>query len=702
MSFKDLNLKREYNSDVDNLVYDFYVPVLKTAVDYWRLAGYFSSNSLAVAACGITGLLENNGTIKIIASPQLAKRDIELIKKSNGNYLSVIENNILEDLNLIEDAFVKDHIYALAWMLANRKLEIKIAIVFSKDNIPLSDNEIYNQGIFHQKVGILRDQEGNIISFSGSINETARGWIGNNEEFKVFKNWNEEQKHYVTSDIQKFNKYWNDTAVSTKVIDLPLAVQKKLVSCAPKTYYSINIKKWYSDQRRPELFAHQKDAITKWIANDKIGLFEMATGSGKTFAAFGCLDKIYKDYTNLVVVISCPYGHLVQQWKRELLRYNIIFDKVIIADSSNSKWNKETFNALADLSMYGSNKPVIVITTHSTSSLPKFLNLIKKIPGNTYFLIADEVHGVGAEMNQRAMLDVYRLRLGLSATPNRWLDDAGSQAIYNYFGGNPIYCFGLKEALVTINPITGQSYLCPYYYSVHFVSLVEEELENYINLTIRIIRLSNSKKHQNSQQLNSLLFQRANIIKNATAKYEKLKEILEELKYKDEGYFGTIIYCSPKQINEVMNIMNQKDIIAHKFTMEEGTVAQKEYQNKSERDYILEKFGEGLYQVLVAMKCLDEGVDVPQARNAILISSSGNPREYVQRIGRVIRRYPKKQLAYIYDIMVVPSLDKLPHNMRNYEKIIFKKELRRCEEIAKIAKNNTEALKKIYDYMEGI
>ena len=236
MSFKDLYLKREYDSDVDNLIYDFYVPVLKKTVDYWRLAGYFSSNSLAVAARGITGLLENNGTIKIIASPQLAKRDIELIKKSNGNYLSVIENNILEDLNLIEDAFVKDHIYALAWMLAKRKLEIKIAIVFGKDNIPLLDNEIYNQGIFHQKVGILRDQEGNIISFSGSINETASAWTANNEEFKVFRDWNEEQKHYVASDRKNFDKYWNDTGVSIKVIELPLAIQKKLVSYAPKTY----------------------------------------------------------------------------------------------------------------------------------------------------------------------------------------------------------------------------------------------------------------------------------------------------------------------------------------------------------------------------------------------------------------------------------------------------------------------------------
>jgi superfamily II DNA or RNA helicase len=96
------------------------------------------------------------------------------------------------------------------------------------------------------------------------------------------------------------------------------------------------------------------------------------------------------------------------------------------------------------------------------------------------------------------------------------------------------------------------------------------------------------------------------------------------------------------------------------------------------------------------MRCLDEGVDIPPARTAILMASSGNAREYVQRIGRVIRRFPGKQEATIYDIIVFPPAERVPKQMLKAEKSILDRELRRYEDIASTAINNAKALAAIY------
>ncbi len=189
--------------------------------------------------------------------------------------------------------------------------------------------------------------------------------------------------------------------------------------------------------------------------------------------------------------------------------------------------------------------------------------------------------------------------------------------------------------------------------------------------------------------LEQLLFARANIIKNAQAKYEELENILDIL---PSPIKWTLIYCSPQQIETVMKSLKDRGIFSHRFTMEEGTTSSKNFKGLSEREYLLEEFSKGKYQILVAMRCLDEGVDVPPARTAILLSSSGNPREYIQRIGRVIRRSQDKREATIYDIVVFPNLTVLSPEIRRIEKKIIEKELKRYEEISKYALNNAEAL----------
>ena len=130
--------------------------------------------------------------------------------------------------------------------------------------------------------------------------------------------------------------------------------------------------------------------------------------------------------------------------------------------------------------------------------------------------------------------------------------------------------------------------------------------------------------------------------------------------------------------------------------MEEGIIPQKRFGGLSERDFYLEKFGKGIYQVLVAIKCLDEGVDVPPARRAILMASSGNPREFIQRIGRILRRYPGKNRAQVYDMVAYVPRELLSDDMSKIEKSVLEREFKRCEEIAACAENWLEVTNELF------
>ncbi len=630
--------------------------------------------------------------MKLIISPRLSKDDLDVIIASQNNPGRIIEEKFLKELEQIEDAFEKDHIAALGWMIANDKLKVKVAIPRKNTGELITSTDADQIGLFHQKVGILRDANGSIISFSGSINETASGWLNNVEEFKVFRNWDQSESDYVDADSNKFNRFWNNSSNKVDIIDLPTAVMKKLIEIAPREIENINLMKYYKRDGSPSklLYQHQKDAISKWVGNNMRGIFEMATGTGKTFAALGCVEKIAETNKSLIICIACPYQHLVQQWKREISRFGISYDKLVIADSSNPDWKDSLANALMDVSL-GYIPKLVVITTHDTFASEKFVKLMRQYKSNSKsFIIADEVHGLGAQVRRKGLIGEFEFRLGLSATPKRWFDPSGTKVLYEYFG-DTIYEFGLEKAINTINPDTGRTYLAPYRYNIRFASLSKDELEEYITKTAKIVKLwkREGAEDEKSIYLEQLLFARANIIKNAQAKYEELENILDIL---PSPIKWTLIYCSPQQIETVMKSLKDRGIFSHRFTMEEGTTSSKNFKGLSEREYLLEEFSKGKYQILVAMRCLDEGVDVPPARTAILLSSSGNPREYIQRIGRVIRRSQDKREATIYDIVVFPNLTVLSPEIRRIEKKIIEKELKRYEEISKYALNNAEAL----------
>jgi superfamily II DNA or RNA helicase len=694
-SLPEIPLKRAYSSDSDDLLNDFYISVLSASVEYYRIAGFFSSSSLAIAARGIIGLINNGGSIRLIVSVKLEEKDVEAITSAcDESYkYQYVEEKMLKEIGSLENQFIRDHVSALGWMVGTGRLSIRVALPVDERGRALSEEQIEHVGLFHQKVGILKDVMGNILTFSGSINETGSAWLSNIEEFKVFRDWEFSEKQYVEADLSKFERIWTDQSPRVKVLDVPNAVNKRLIEFAPSDIRKVDFKRWYRRRRNSvTLQQHQLSAVESWIHNNMRGILEMATGTGKTFAALACLKAVFERQDKVLAVVSCPYQHLVQQWRREITKFGLDCDHLVVADSSNPTWKKEVYALTVDIEV-GQKTNGIVLTTHSTFSSKAFIDAVHNLRKVVPFLIADEVHGLGAENNKNGLAEVYDFRLGLSATPRRWFDVPGTAAIYAFFG-NVVYEFSLSDAISTINPVTGQTYLTPYQYLPHFVALDDQELEEYAEITAKIVKTMASNRNTTEEDtvLKMLLFKRANIVKNAKAKYTILRDILREM----VSIKLTLVYCSPQQIDDVMSLISTNRIAAHRFTMEEGAVPTKQFEGLSERDYLLEKFSEGKFKVLVAMKCLDEGVDVPQARTAILMSSSGNPREYIQRIGRVIRRSPGKEEAVIHDLIVTPSFENLPSSFKEMEWRIFKKELERVEEIAGIAKNNAKALEVVY------
>jgi superfamily II DNA or RNA helicase len=698
-TLKDVALRDTYDSDSDDTLGEFFIPVLGAATKYHRLAGFFSSSVLAVAARGMSRFIRNGGKMELLCCARLTKRDVEAISGAVVDPNRIISESSIRELSTLEDAFVRDHVAALAWMVANGRLEIKVALVLDENGVPLDSTAVDDEALFHQKVGILEDAEGNSLSFSGSDNESAKGWMRHVEEFKVFRAWEPAERHYYDSDVRKFEKFWKGAGERTLVLDIPEALRKKLIDLAPSDVSSLNLEKWSArtrnNTRAVRLWPHQLEAVDKWVAHDKRGIFAMATGTGKTQAALECLRRTLTESSSLLTVLAMPYSHLLRQWESEYERSGIQVPSVVV-DSSNQDWRNQVADRLLDLEN-GSLKSLIIFTTHDSLGAIPLQKLLgeRKIPQIKRLLIVDEVHGVGSQERRHGLLNSYDYRLGLSATPERYFDEEGSAVIAEFFGGE-IYAFSLRQAIDTRNPATGESFLTPYIYRPRTTELTPTELQKYSQLTDHISRLYHpaQKDPELEKTLLRLYFNRQDILNNAASKLPALESILREL----SPVQHCLIYCSPQQKVPIQRLLNRLGIAQHKFTLEEGVTPSEKYGGISEREFLLQEFTRGTYQALVAMKCLDEGVDVPQAAIGILVSSTGNPREFIQRRGRLLRRFPGKDRAVIYDLICVVPRDKAAGQgtYGEEESKIRRKETARYLEFARDATNSVDCLNLLY------
>lgn len=669
MSLKDIEIKISYETGVheNELINDFYIPVLENSINYYRIAGFFSSSSLCIALRGIEAIVSNGGKIKLLISPELSDDDYNILKQSEFKSSNILYKNF--DLNDINE---NDHLQLFAWLLANDRLEVKIVV-----------NKNTQHSLFHQKVGIMMDNENNMISFSGSVNETAQAWLNNIEEFKTFKSWVDGQSEYLHDDLKKFVEFWNnDRSDYAIVYDIPTALKDEIIRRKPKDINELSImrrfvKRRNSNELKLSLFPHQSRAVEAWKNNNQSILMEMATGTGKTRTALGCMTELLKENKKFLTIIATPQGTLSRQWKIDVEELKINVDFQMIIDGSNNKWATELEKIILDFS-FGMYSTGIIYTTHATASDSKFIKVINSSSNLNILFICDEVHGIGSAKQRNALLPIYNYRIGLSATPERMFDDDGTNLIRKYFG-NKSFEFTIAEALNTINPITGKPFLNRYLYKPVFVDLTENEMEKYKKVSQYIMYVKNQEEYD-EKELNTLYTRRANILKNAELKIDAYKDIINELQ--ETGRIkDTISFVTDKQINIVMEFLAHFGIVREKITEEESATKKVNTEGLTERQNIIKNFKDGICQILLGLKCLDEGIDIPNARIAILLASSTNPREYIQRVGRVIRQSPNKDISIIYDIIVAPN------DGSESSRQILEKEGRRANVIAQNAVN---------------
>lgn len=710
MTFLTLPLKHEYRSFEDNVVEDFYIPVLQRSVRYDRAVGFFSSTSLIEITRGLSGLIKNNGTIRLIVSPNLSEEDIEAIAYGYKNKNEVIETKLLSVFETEFNIFQKKRLNLLAHLISSGLLNIKIALIEDCKGI----------GIFHDKLGIVEDKEGNHIAFSGSLNETANAFSHNYEAIDIFKSWTADEER-VKSKIHTFECIWKNEAKNIVTCDFPEVAMKKLQSYKTEELeldidehelYFINreieARKAIKGPLLPDnvhLRPYQLDAINNWELNDFQGIFNMATGTGKTITGLAAAAHLFKKLENkLAIIIVCPYQHLVDQWVEDIELFNM---KPIVGHSASRqrKWKDRLKIAVESYNIEVSQH-FCFITTNASFSTPYVQKQINSLQRD-FLLIIDEAHNFGAEHLQTKLPMHAKYRLGLSATIYRHNDEDGTAALMNYFG--PI-CIEYTLEMAIRNDM-----LTPYFYYPIPVFLNEEELQQYRELTAKIgsmIRKNKFGKVTLSDSAKMLLLKHAKIISGAMEKITALEN--EISKCKDESHL--LIYCGAttisdldytedkvdleerRQIDVVVNLLGNKlGMKISKFTSEESA---------SEREQIKEAFDKADYlQALVAIRCLDEGVNIPSIQKAFILASSTNPKEYIQRRGRVLRKFPGKKYAYIYDFITLPVPFDQIGDLSEEEILSLRslplREIERMRDFANVAENSSvadELIHTIKDY----
>ena len=673
MSLRELSLQYEYRSDGANLVKDFYTPCLRNATRYCRAVAYFTSNGLALNVKGLSTFIRHGGQINLVTGPKLMSDDIEAIQHG----YKAKEQNLDPSLDCDFKTVSHDRLMLLTWLIAHSHLDIKIACPSSDSNTP------YPHAIYHEKTGVFLDDNNNAVAFSGSSNETVGGLLNNFESIDVHWSWDDTQER-VQQKVDNFTRLWNNNTDKLEVIDFLTAVTEDVL--IHQTVYETG---QVETTDKPEIIEqiipylpkdivlrkYQSEAIDAWFENGCRGLWEMATGTGKTITALSALAKLREKKKHLFVVIACPYQHLVDQWYEEAVRFGF---EPILAYKSSATWVNRLNTALVRYN-YGVRNIVCTITTQTTFITENMQKLLSKLKRGAV-LVADEVHHLGAERSHKRLTDVFNCRLGLSATPNRWFDESGTTALKTYFG-DTVYEFSLDKAIK-------MGYLCPYHYHPHLVELTDEEFEEYEHLTERISKLYHQgESGEISEVLERLLIKRATLLNRAENKLAKLAELLTD---KTDSLHHTLFYCAPGRIVPVLELLTNLGLRVAKFTAEESA---------TERQELLKMFASGHLQALVAMKCLDEGVDVPSTRTAYILASSSNPKEFIQRRGRILRQSPGKEHAEIHDLIAVPPIDyqQYPTSTFRTERKIIARELERFNEFAGMALNKFEARDKIWE-----
>lgn len=682
----DLNIKPLLDTSSADLIGDFFTPALANSIRYDRGVGYFSSGWLRLAAQGMVVFAANGGRARWVTSPILDELDWEALLAGDSARSNPALHKVLErDIVTLTQTLEENTLSALAWMVADEILDFKIALPHNK----------LERGDFHDKFGVFSDVEENRISFNGSYNDSIQG-NRNYESIKVFCSWEPAFAPFTKADAERFERLWNNADPNVRVFDLPEAAREHIIRLRkePRPYPE---PEWIKLRRdgidsiphtapiptiplKIKLREYQQEAIDAWFSHGCMGTLEMATGTGKTITSLAATVRLTKKQQRLVLAIIVPYKHLVEQWADEAEKFG--FRPVRVAESSKS-WEPELARQVQAFRL-GLANIISFVATNNALETGKLAAILGEAWKSTLFIV-DEVHHAGAPGMLKALPSQTPWRLGLSATPIRYYDELGTDALINFFG-DVIFEFGLDKAIGT--------YLTPYYYYPTPVEMTEDEFAEYCRLTRQLGKYIHSSESEMPDAAKKIAIKRARVLNNSVSKLVWIEQNIE--KYQKIKY--ALFYVGESLFNPVKMLLGvKKRLRIHEFTQR---------QNNDERRSILKQFGNGELQALVAMKCLDEGVDVPPTREAYFLASSGNPREFIQRRGRVLRLFKGKECAIVRDLISIPPMDFIEMGNSHPEfssvRSSFTREYKRVKEFAGLANNHYQALEPMFEIAEKL
>ncbi len=730
---------RRFMSRTDWEPLGFFSEALCNATTFDIKLGFFSSSAINVLADGFAAFLYNGGRMRMIINDVLSEDDRTAIVVGESDI-----NTPYFDLNAIGHISYTlskhdEHFFeCLSWLIRNERIEIKIITPKIGNGIAHSKCGVFSDGINKvafdgscnfSKMALIEniesinafcdwDGERDKERINDIVRDFNRTFSGEDDTVKYLK---ADQiityitKTYKYKDIQELlederrilhRRAENSTSDSIRRV---LERAKAKVTTIMDT---INIRKAKVKNEQlttltpkfpftePRLY--QKEAFNKWKVSQK-GLFAMATGTGKTLTSLNCLLEIYNKFKYYQALILVPTITLVEQWEDECKRFN--FSHIIKVSSKNNGWRSEIDDIKLKESLAQSDDlppSFIIIATYASfsreSSFKKLMSLSKKTQ-RQMLLIADEAHNIGAP-NVISKLDRMRIlrRIGLSATPERQFDDKGNNAIMQFFGCDGKYTFeySMKDAI-------DNGFLCRYKYFPHVVRLNEDEMAEYKKISLQLAKFYNVDEGTFSGAddiLMRLLLKRKRIIHKAQNKEEVFRQIIKQ-RFEECGNLKyTLVYVpegvqldSSVQYATTDNPIDDADVdkLIDKYTqiiqeISPTTTVRKFVSGIRDRDEVLRKFSTGETEVLTSMKCLDEGVDVPRSELAIFCASTGNPRQFIQRRGRILRKHPDKHIAIIHDLVVAPEFDSAEENY-NMERNLLKGELQRVKDFAGLSEN---------------
>lgn len=644
-----LQFKQAYHKPEDDIALGFYLPCLASASKYDRAVGYFSSAIYALAWPSLSEFVSNGGKMRLICSPVLSADDAGAMREgysareaaAQGELLKEEFNRLLNTPGTVKPARV------LASLVALDVIDIRIAWV---GNVAGAQPK----RLFHDKVGIFCDDSGNAVAFKGSMNETWPGLAldGNLESVDVFLSWaGGRETQRVVDEQDYFARLWANQYPGVVTIPLPEVTKDALVAAAdPEHWREIvdeicveikgvpeDIPEPRSDSRTPR--PHQVAALDAWEASGRRGIFEHATGSGKTFTALCAIEDSFS--RSEVVFVLVPSDLLLRHWSGELqTMFGTLGLRLLVCGGGHTSWRHD--GRLRAWTRSAGGAPRLVLATIQTASSPEFLQTFRT--GPHVFLVADEVHRLGA-VQARQILDMNTgPRLGLSATPTRIGDPIGTAAIFSYFNGVVPPPFTLADGIKA-------GTLTPYVYHVQCVNLEPDEQDRWNQLTLEIRKKSaqflgaDASCPDAELRLKLLLIRRARILKGARQKVAAAVSVLTTAYRRGQHW---IVYCDDlvqlRSVRDALRCAGCTDVLEYHTAMvgdPQQTLGLFETQGG----------------IVMSIRCLDEGVDIPAVSHALILASSKNPREFVQRRGRVLRRSPMKSVSHIYDVLVTPLFD---------------------------------------------